>query len=184
MQDTVENRIHQQRGTFNSEAIQSFILAGIDISMSMALMDGLIDCLSIRGFLNVIIQKRNELGTQVELPLPCLGIRGQLKNVHHDKSDAEVGVLIAITGRCPTPPERGTSGSRSGGNSTPHRYYTSRRSESPLIHVFVGPARVEAVQRVTEEDILSEITNEMENDDDDTDPSQSLLTSQEALQSV
>ncbi|GBM49425.1 hypothetical protein AVEN_149699-1 [Araneus ventricosus] len=43
---------------------------------------------------------------------------------------------------------------------------------------------------VTEEDILSEITDEMENDDkennddDDTDPSQSLLTSQEALQSV
>ncbi|GBN67148.1 hypothetical protein AVEN_203243-1, partial [Araneus ventricosus] len=38
--------------------------------------------------------------------------------------------------------------------------------------------------RVTE-DILSEIRDEMENDDnDDTDPSQSLLTSQEAFQSV
>ncbi|GBN78173.1 hypothetical protein AVEN_153984-1 [Araneus ventricosus] len=40
---------------------------------------------------------------------------------------------------------------------------------------------------VTEENILSAITNEMENDvegdGDDTDPSQSLLTSQEALQS-
>ncbi|GBN46634.1 hypothetical protein AVEN_51545-1 [Araneus ventricosus] len=35
------------------------------------------------------------------------------------------------------------------------------------------------------EDILSEIRDEMENDDnDDTDPSQSLLTSQEAFQSV
>ncbi|GBM49091.1 hypothetical protein AVEN_266446-1 [Araneus ventricosus] len=38
------------------------------------------------------------------------------------------------------------------------------------------------------EDLLSEITNEMENDDeeddDDTGPSQSLLTSKEALQSV
>ncbi|GBN28114.1 hypothetical protein AVEN_72130-1 [Araneus ventricosus] len=41
---------------------------------------------------------------------------------------------------------------------------------------------------VTEENILSEITDETENDveedDDDTDPSQSLLTSKEALQSV
>ncbi|GBM65520.1 hypothetical protein AVEN_214865-1 [Araneus ventricosus] len=39
---------------------------------------------------------------------------------------------------------------------------------------------------VIEEDILSEITDEMENDDeeDDADPSQSLLTSQGALQSV
>ncbi|GBM07974.1 hypothetical protein AVEN_232406-1 [Araneus ventricosus] len=42
---------------------------------------------------------------------------------------------------------------------------------------------------VTEEDILSEVTDEIENDDeedgdDDTDPSQSSLTSQEALQSV
>ncbi|GBN72810.1 hypothetical protein AVEN_159036-1 [Araneus ventricosus] len=36
----------------------------------------------------------------------------------------------------------------------------------------------------TEEDILSEITDEMENDDEDTDPSQSLLPSQEALQLV
>ncbi|GBN46859.1 hypothetical protein AVEN_83922-1 [Araneus ventricosus] len=40
----------------------------------------------------------------------------------------------------------------------------------------------------TEEDIWFEITDEMENydkeDDDDIDPSQSLLTSQEALQSV
>ncbi|GBM39686.1 hypothetical protein AVEN_59143-1 [Araneus ventricosus] len=36
---------------------------------------------------------------------------------------------------------------------------------------------------VIEEDILSEITDEMENDDD-TGPSQSLLTSQEALRSV
>ncbi|GBL93296.1 hypothetical protein AVEN_219444-1 [Araneus ventricosus] len=36
---------------------------------------------------------------------------------------------------------------------------------------------------VTEEDILSEITDEMENDEDDTDPSQSLLAFQEALQS-
>ncbi|GBM42689.1 hypothetical protein AVEN_33882-1 [Araneus ventricosus] len=35
---------------------------------------------------------------------------------------------------------------------------------------------------VTEEDILSEITDEMENND--TNPSQSLFTSQEALQSV
>ncbi|GBL84225.1 hypothetical protein AVEN_118621-1 [Araneus ventricosus] len=34
---------------------------------------------------------------------------------------------------------------------------------------------------VTEEDILSEITEEMENDEDDTDPSQSLLTFQKAL---
>ncbi|GBN26540.1 hypothetical protein AVEN_96620-1 [Araneus ventricosus] len=44
-------------------------------------------------------------------------------------------------------------------------------------------------ERVTEEDILSKITDEMgnddkEDDDDDTDPSQSLLTSQEPLQSV
>ncbi|GBN17596.1 hypothetical protein AVEN_200941-1 [Araneus ventricosus] len=42
---------------------------------------------------------------------------------------------------------------------------------------------------VTEEDILSEITDEIENndeeeDDDDTDPSQYLLTSQKALLSV
>ncbi|GBN04460.1 hypothetical protein AVEN_59085-1 [Araneus ventricosus] len=42
---------------------------------------------------------------------------------------------------------------------------------------------------VTEEDILSKITDEMgnddkEDDDDDADPSQSLLTSQEHLQSV
>ncbi|GBM70746.1 hypothetical protein AVEN_112310-1 [Araneus ventricosus] len=36
---------------------------------------------------------------------------------------------------------------------------------------------------VTEENILSEITDDMENDDD-TNPSQSLLTSQEALSSV
>ncbi|GBN11373.1 hypothetical protein AVEN_239596-1 [Araneus ventricosus] len=35
---------------------------------------------------------------------------------------------------------------------------------------------------VTEDDILSEITDEIENDEDDTDPSQSLLTFQEALQ--
>ncbi|GBM80259.1 hypothetical protein AVEN_134241-1 [Araneus ventricosus] len=39
--------------------------------------------------------------------------------------------------------------------------------------------------RVTEGDILSSITDEMENDDEDhTDPSQSLLTYQETLQSV
>ncbi|GBN45494.1 hypothetical protein AVEN_90879-1 [Araneus ventricosus] len=43
---------------------------------------------------------------------------------------------------------------------------------------------------ITEQVILSEITDEMENgdkeddDDDGTDPSQSLLTSQEALESV
>ncbi|GBN70623.1 hypothetical protein AVEN_14857-1 [Araneus ventricosus] len=44
-------------------------------------------------------------------------------------------------------------------------------------------------ERVTEEDILSKITDEMEtddkeDDDDDTDPSQSSLTSQEHHQSV
>ncbi|GBM87976.1 hypothetical protein AVEN_91930-1 [Araneus ventricosus] len=42
-------------------------------------------------------------------------------------------------------------------------------------------------ERVTEEDILSEITDEMKNDDeedDDSDPSQSLLTSQDDLQSA
>ncbi|GBM61463.1 hypothetical protein AVEN_96572-1 [Araneus ventricosus] len=39
--------------------------------------------------------------------------------------------------------------------------------------------------RVTEEDILFEITDEMKNDDEENDdPSHSLLTSQEALQSV
>ncbi|GBM49348.1 hypothetical protein AVEN_148676-1 [Araneus ventricosus] len=44
---------------------------------------------------------------------------------------------------------------------------------------------IKNIAGVTEEDILSEITNEREYDgDDDTDPSQSLLTSQEALQSV
>ncbi|GBL77038.1 hypothetical protein AVEN_12689-1 [Araneus ventricosus] len=43
-------------------------------------------------------------------------------------------------------------------------------------------------EEVTEEDIVSEITDEVENNDkeydDDTDPSQSLLTYQEPLQSV
>ncbi|GBM00856.1 hypothetical protein AVEN_257367-1 [Araneus ventricosus] len=40
-----------------------------------------------------------------ELPSPCFGIRSLLKKDGYDRSDTEVGVLMAITCHGPAPPE-------------------------------------------------------------------------------
>ncbi|GBN61097.1 hypothetical protein AVEN_107871-1 [Araneus ventricosus] len=42
----------------------------------------------------------------------------------------KIGVLVAITGQGPTPPEGGTSLHRSGGNSAPHHCYTPEGREN------------------------------------------------------
>ncbi|GBO25913.1 hypothetical protein AVEN_148748-1 [Araneus ventricosus] len=59
------------------------------------------------------------------------------KRSPRQQSGTEVGVLTAITGHGPTPPEGGTSRRRSGDNSTPLHYCLLIRQL--LIHVLVVP---------------------------------------------
>ncbi|GBM12022.1 hypothetical protein AVEN_256106-1 [Araneus ventricosus] len=49
-----------------------------------------------------------ELRIASGFPPPCRNIRSQLKNGRHDSSDADVLVIIAITGHGSTPPKGGT----------------------------------------------------------------------------
>ncbi|GBM65766.1 hypothetical protein AVEN_107249-1 [Araneus ventricosus] len=62
--------------------------------------------------------------------------------------------------------------------------YSGKMSGIKVEEYLTADADIGVFAGVTEENILSEITDEMENDEDDTDPSQSLLTFQEDFQSV
>ncbi|GBM16520.1 hypothetical protein AVEN_160237-1 [Araneus ventricosus] len=56
-----------------------------------------------------------------------------MNDSRHDISTGTVyGVLTSIAGLGSTPPAGGTSYHRSGGNSTPHHYYTYQGSENSL----------------------------------------------------
>ncbi|GBN81318.1 hypothetical protein AVEN_147869-1 [Araneus ventricosus] len=58
-------------------------------------------------------------------------VKSERPERHNSNSDTEVGILTAITGHGPTPPEGGTSHHRSGGDY-PTLCYTLRESENPL----------------------------------------------------
>ncbi|GBO13224.1 hypothetical protein AVEN_82016-1 [Araneus ventricosus] len=58
-------------------------------------------------------------------------VKSERPELHDSNSDAEVGILTAITGHGPTPPEGGASHHRSGGDYLT-LCYTLRESENPL----------------------------------------------------
>ncbi|GBL77078.1 hypothetical protein AVEN_12723-1 [Araneus ventricosus] len=71
------------------------------------------DCGEKRCSVSTTHKERGTI-TVNRLTSSCLGIRGQLKKSLHDSSNPEVGVLIAVIGHGPTPPEGGTFRHRSG----------------------------------------------------------------------
>ncbi|GBM21270.1 hypothetical protein AVEN_149859-1 [Araneus ventricosus] len=71
----------------------------------------------------------------------CRSTCSQLKNDGHVSSDTYVGVLTAIIGHVPAPPEEGTFRHRSGSNSAPHHYYTDQGNEIPLTNLVASHPR-------------------------------------------
>ncbi|GBN43203.1 hypothetical protein AVEN_200151-1 [Araneus ventricosus] len=68
------------------------------------------------------------------IPPDCRSARSSEEHSPQQQSEIEVEVLTATIGHGSSSPEGGLSRHRSGGNSTPHPYYTTRRSENPFTY--------------------------------------------------